>query len=51
MINLVEKPVPWPNGARVAVAVTFDVDVDSILHLAFPDTSHRMAAPLSLLRY
>ncbi len=51
MIKLVEKPVPWPNGARVAVAVTFDVDVDSILHLAFPDTSHRMAATLSLLRY
>lgn len=51
MINLVEKPVPWPNGARVAVAVTFDIDIDSILHLAFPDEAHKMVATQSLMRY
>jgi peptidoglycan-N-acetylglucosamine deacetylase len=51
MIQLVDKPVPWPNNARVAVAITFDIDVDSILHLAHPDTSHKMAATLSMLRY
>jgi len=51
MIQLVRKPAPWPNGARVAVSISFDVDVDSILHLAFPETSYRMAAAQSLLRY
>jgi peptidoglycan/xylan/chitin deacetylase (PgdA/CDA1 family) len=51
MIQLVEKPVPWPNGARAAVAITFDIDIDSILHLAHPEKAHRMIATQSLLRY
>ena len=51
MINLVERPVPWPNGARVAVAITFDIDVDSTLHLAFPDEAYRMVATQSFMRY
>ena len=51
MMELVENPVPWPNGARAAVAITFDIDVDSILHLAFPDRSHKMVAAQSMMRY
>jgi peptidoglycan/xylan/chitin deacetylase (PgdA/CDA1 family) len=51
MLNMLEKPVPWPNGARVAVSITFDIDLDSILHLEHRKTSHRMVAALSLLRY
>ena len=32
--KLIANPPPWPNGARCAVAFTFDMDADSILHLA-----------------
>jgi peptidoglycan-N-acetylglucosamine deacetylase len=48
---MIEKPVPWPNGARVAVCITFDIDADSILHLAHRDRSHRLVSAQSLLRY
>jgi peptidoglycan/xylan/chitin deacetylase (PgdA/CDA1 family) len=48
---MIENPVPWPNGARVAVAITFDIDADSILHLAHRDRSHQLVAAQSLLRY
>ncbi|MBW2577339.1 MAG: polysaccharide deacetylase [Deltaproteobacteria bacterium] len=48
---MIENPVPWPNGARVAVAITFDIDADSILHLDHPKHSHQMVAAQSLLRY
>ena len=30
---MIKNPVPWPNGAKVACAITFDIDTDSILHL------------------
>ena len=33
---MIRRPVPWPNGAKVAVAITFDVDADSSIHLTFP---------------
>ena len=48
---MIENPVPWPNGARCAVAFTFDMDANSILHLAQPDRAHMMVATLSMLRY
>ena len=48
---LIENPVPWPNGARCAVAVTFDLDADSILHIAKPDTADTYVSTQSLLRY
>ncbi|MBW0004212.1 MAG: polysaccharide deacetylase [Hyphomicrobiales bacterium] len=48
---MIQNPVPWPNGARCAVAFTFDMDADSILHLAHPDRAHQMVATLSMLRY
>jgi hypothetical protein len=51
MLKLIENPVPWPNGAKVAVAITFDIDIDSILHLAHRDTSHKLINAQSLLRY
>ncbi|WP_439815983.1 polysaccharide deacetylase family protein [Zavarzinia sp. CC-PAN008] len=43
--------VPWPNGARCAVAFTYDMDADSILHLAHHATAHSRVASLSMLRY
>ncbi len=48
---MIENPVPWPNGARVAVAITFDIDADSILHIDHRANAHRMVAAQSLLRY
>lgn len=47
---MIENPIPWPNGARCAVAFTFDMDADSILHLECPD-SHRRVSAASMLRY
>jgi len=40
--TMVENPVPWPNGARCAVASTWNLDADSILHLAHPDVADRI---------
>lgn len=48
---MIDNPVPWPNGARVAVAITFDIDADSILHTDHRENAHRMVVTQSLLRY
>ena len=37
--TMLQRPVPWPDGAKVAVAITFDMDADSLLHLAHPRDS------------
>jgi len=37
--QFIDNPVPWPNGARCAVAFTFDVDVDSGLIFNNRDTA------------
>src|SRR5262245_23123066 len=48
---MIANPVPWPNGARCAVAFTFDMDADSILHLAHHRTADTRIAAMSALRY
>jgi peptidoglycan-N-acetylglucosamine deacetylase len=48
---MIQRPVPWPNGAKVAVAISFDVDADSALHLGHPKDSINRVATLSMLRY
>ena len=50
-LNLIENPVPWPNGAKCAVAITFDIDTDSMLHLHYPDKAEDMVAAFSYLQY
>ena len=40
---LVNAP-SWPEGKRCAVAITFDVDSDSQLHLSLPDAHRRLGA-------
>lgn len=47
---MISNPIPWPNGARCAVALTFDMDADSILHLECKD-SHKRVSATSMLRY
>jgi len=48
---MISNPVPWPNGARCAVAFTFDLDADSILHLRHHASADTRVAALSMLRY
>ena len=50
-LKLIDNPVPWPDGARCAVAITFDIDTDSILHLDFPDKAENMLSANSFLKY
>lgn len=40
----------WPNGARCAAAVTFDMDADSLIHAAAEDGWNR-PYPISMGRY
>ena len=47
---MIDNPPPWPNGARCAACVTFDMDADSILHLEHEDGYRRVSA-ISMLRY
>ena len=49
--TMVENPVPWPNGARCAVSFTYDVDADSILHIAHPDDADSRILTMTDLRY
>ncbi|PLR87741.1 polysaccharide deacetylase family protein [Bacillus sp. V33-4] len=48
---MIKNPVPWPNGAKCAIAITFDMDTDSILHLAHPDTADTRISTMSWLKY
>ncbi len=48
---MINNPVPWPNGARCAVAITFDMDADSLMHYGYPRDAHTRVSGLSMLRY
>ena len=48
---MLENPPPWPGAARAAVAITFDVDSDSVLHYTHPGDAHRRLNAQSWLRY
>jgi peptidoglycan/xylan/chitin deacetylase (PgdA/CDA1 family) len=48
---MIENAIPWPHGCRCAVAITFDMDADSILHLAHPDSADTRVMALSMLKY
>ncbi|NRG17753.1 polysaccharide deacetylase [Rhizobiales bacterium] len=48
---MIANPVPWPNNARCAVAITYDLDADSLIHIAKPDTADTYLSTQSLLRY
>ena len=48
---MIENPVPWPNGARVAVCFTFDFDADSLLNLIHPDDAATRVSATSYFRY
>ena len=48
---MIRRPVPWPNGAKVAVAITFDMDADSLVHLEHPQDSITRISTISMLKY
>ena len=48
---MIRNPIPWPDGNRCAVALTFDVDADSILHLAHREAANNKMMTMSMLRY
>ena len=48
---MIRNPIPWPNGARCAAAITFDMDADSSLHLNHPDTADTKLCATTMMRY
>ena len=48
---MIRNPIPWPSGAKCAVAITFDMDADSLIHIAKPADSHNRLYPISMGRY
>ena len=48
---MIRNPVPWPDRARCAAAITFDVDTDSILHLEHRRRGLDMLSTMSWLKY
>lgn len=51
MLQLIDNPPAWPNGARCAVCFAFDMDAESLLHLYYPDDSMHRITLSSALRY
>jgi len=45
------KPIVWPNGARCACAITFDIDADSLIHISRPNDGHDRLYPISMGKY
>ena len=48
---MIKNPVKWPNNARCACAITFDMDADSLIHIARPKDGHERLYPISMGRY
>jgi peptidoglycan/xylan/chitin deacetylase (PgdA/CDA1 family) len=48
---MISNPIPWPNGARCACVISFDMDADSLIHIARPADSFDRLYPISMGRY
>jgi peptidoglycan/xylan/chitin deacetylase (PgdA/CDA1 family) len=48
---MISNPIPWPNGARCACVISFDMDADSLIHIACPSDSYDRLYPVSMGRY
>jgi peptidoglycan/xylan/chitin deacetylase (PgdA/CDA1 family) len=46
-----DNPIPWPNGAKCAVSIAFDMDCDAFLHPLWPDRAHTLQGLTSWLRF
>ena len=47
----IANPIRWPNGARCALAITFDVDTDSLIHITHREAAIDYLASISWLKY
>ncbi|MGF1525359.1 MAG: polysaccharide deacetylase [Candidatus Competibacterales bacterium] len=48
---MIRRPIQWPHGARCACAITFDVDGDSLIHIARPKDGFDRLYPVTMGRY
>ena len=48
---MIRNPIPWPGGAKVAVAITFDMDADSLIHIEKGAAGTKYLSSISMLRY
>jgi peptidoglycan/xylan/chitin deacetylase (PgdA/CDA1 family) len=48
---MIANPIPWPNGAKCAACLTFDMDADSLIHVEYPTSGHDRVSAISMLRY
>ena len=45
---MIQNPIPWPNGARCACVISFDMDADSLIHIARPADAYNRLYPISM---
>ena len=48
---MLQRPVPWPGGAKVACAITLDMDADSLVHIHHGAGAGNKLSVMSMLRY
>lgn len=48
---MIKNPIPWPNGAKCACCISFDMDADSLIHIARPEDSYNRLYPITMGRY
>jgi len=48
---MTQNPIPWPNGAKCACAIAFDMDADSLIQIARPKDGYDRLYPISMGRY
>ena len=48
---MIKNPIPWPGGAKCAACITFDMDADSLIHIAHPTDGHARVSATSMLKY
>ena len=48
---MIANPIPWPDGARCAVAMTWDMDADSAFNWYNKDTADNLVAAQTWTRY
>jgi hypothetical protein len=48
---MIANPIPWPDGARCAVAMTWDMDADSAFNWYNQKTADNLVAAQSWVRY
>ena len=48
---MIKNPIPWPNDAKCACAITFDMDADSLIHISKPIDGYDRLYPISMGKY